>query len=192
MKKRVWYIAVFCLLLTLILISNTFALFENNGEAKTEFSIGKWNISLNEYDISNGYNEDILIEDVNYSVSENVEEGYIAPGSSGYFDITLDFNDTSVAIDYDISVAVEKMDCPDNITFTVQNLGLENPVEIDGKLSGVITLDEIKNNKKITLRLFIKWNNDDAFNEKDTEYGIVYDNAFSVPINISIRQHIEE
>ena len=52
MKKRIWIIALVGLIITLFVIVDTFALFETNGTATTEFEIGKWKIYVNEADIS--------------------------------------------------------------------------------------------------------------------------------------------
>ena len=60
---------------------------------------------------------------------------------------------------------------------------------------GVVTPSEpeIKENKTISLRLNMYWNNkSDALNQSDSRYGTVADNSFEIPITVKISQYLGE
>ena len=194
MQKKLWFLVISAFLVTLLLISSTYALFESQGEAETNFEIGKWVIKLNDVDVSKGYQEDFVIDNFIYDENENVEEGYIAPGQKGYFDIVLDPSGTDVAVRYDIEINLSEGNYPRNLEMSVDTL-LDNETvkSDDNSYSGIITLDEIKENKKISLRLNMYWNNkSDALNQSDSRYGTVINNSFEIPITVKISQYLGE
>lgn len=194
MRKRLWYLVVLALFVTLLLISSTYALFESEGQAEANLEIGKWVIKLNDVDVSKGYQEDFVIDNFIYEENENVEEGYIAPGQKGYFDIVLDPSGTDVAVRYDIEIKLTEGNYPRNLEMSVDTLLENETIESNENIySGIITLDEIKENKTISLRLNMYWNNkSDALNQSDTRYGTVIGNSFEIPITVKISQYIGE
>ena len=97
--------------------------------------------------------------------NENIENGYIAPGKSGYFDIVLDPSGTDVAISYEINVRLDECAYPNNIKLSVENTSTDGGVEVIGNtFKGLISLNDIKNNKTITLKLTLIWENNEEFN----------------------------
>ena len=194
MKKYLYLFSISALIISLIIINNTYALLESNANATSKLDIGKWVIKLNNVDISKGYSEDFLIDNLIDSKNENIEDGYIAPGKSGYFDIVIDPSETEVAIRYDIKIDLENMNLPDNIKISVDNLSSNSPIKTDNnKYSGIISLDDINSGNNITLRLNINWDNtDDNYNDTDTKYGMSEDNSFKIPITINLKQYLGE
>lgn len=194
MKKYLYMLSIIALIISLIVINNTYALLESNANATSNLGIGKWIIKLNNVDISKGYSENFIIDNMIDSENENIEDGYIAPGKSGYFDIVIDPSGTEVAIRYDIQINLESMNLPDNIKLSVDNLSNNTPIKTDNnRYSGIISLDDINKGNNITLRLNINWDNsDDNYNDTDTEYGMVQDNNFKIPITINLKQYLGE
>lgn len=194
MKKYLYMLSIMALIISLIVINNTYALLESNANATSNLGIGKWIIKLNNVDISKGYSENFIIDNMIDSENENIEDGYIAPGKSGYFDIVIDPSGTEVAIRYDIQINLESMNLPDNIKLSVNNLSNNTPIKTDNnRYSGIISLDDINKENNITLRLNINWDNsDDNYNDTDTEYGMVQDNNFKIPITINLKQYLGE
>lgn len=194
MKKYLYMLSIMALIISLIVINNTYALLESNANATSNLGIGKWIIKLNNVDISKGYSENFIIDNMIDSENENIEDGYIAPGKSGYFDIVIDPSGTEVAIRYDIQINLESMNLPDNIKLSVNNLSNNTPIKTDNnRYSGIISLDDINKGNNITLRLNINWDNsDDNYNDTDTEYGMVQDNNFKIPITINLKQYLGE
>ena len=98
MKKKLYIIGLILLIITFIVIKNTYALFETNATADAGFQVGKWVIKLNNKDIS--LDKLITLDDFVFNNSSHTEEGYFAPGSSGEFEIDIDVSNSDVAVEY--------------------------------------------------------------------------------------------
>ena len=193
-KKLLWITAVFFTFIALILIINeSYALLQTISSGSAEVKTGSWTIKINEKTISNGITETFTLNNVIYDESnENIENGYIAPGKSGYFDIVLDPSGTDVAISYEINVRLDECAYPNNIKLSVENTSTDGGVEVIGNtFKGLISLNDIKNNKTITLKLTLIWENNEEFNESDTNLGTIEANKLKIPITITLNQYQE-
>lgn len=191
-KKILWVTAVFFAFIALILIINeSYALLQTISSGSAEVKTGSWTIKLNEKNISNGITETFTLNNMIYDESnENIENGYIAPGKSGYFDIVLDPSGTDVAISYEINVRLDECAYPNNIKLSVENTSTDGGVEVIGNtFKGLISLNDIKNNKTITLKLTLIWENNEEFNESDTKLGTIEANKLKIPITITLNQY---
>lgn len=191
-KKILWITAVFFAFIALILIINeSYALLQTISSGNAEVKTGSWTIKLNEKNISNGITETFTLNNIIYDESnENIENGYIAPGKSGYFDIVLDPSGTDVAISYEINVRLDECAYPDNIKLSVENTSTDGEVEVIGNtFKGLISLNDIKSNKTITLKLTLIWENNEEFNESDTNLGTIEANKLKIPITITLNQY---
>ncbi len=191
-KKILWVTAVFFAFIALILIINeSYALLQTISSGNAEVKTGSWTIKLNEKNISNGITETFTLNNIIYDESnENIENGYIAPGKSGYFDIVLDPSGTDVAISYEINVRLDECAYPDNIKLSVENTSTDGEVEVIGNtFKGLISLNDIKSNKTITLKLTLIWENNEEFNESDTNLGTIESNKLKIPITITLNQY---
>ena len=92
-KNRIKFALYFCLfafiVITIITFKSTYALFENDATGIVDNTIGKWIIKVSDALITSGQTEDIVIDSFIYEQKQTVENGYIAPGSSAYFDLVL-------------------------------------------------------------------------------------------------------
>lgn len=191
-KKILWITAIFFAFISVIYIINeTYALLQTIAKGDAEIETGSWTIKLNNKNISNGIVEKFTLDQIVYDeTNTNIEEGYIAPSKSGYFDIILDPGDTDVAIHYEINVRLDECDYPENITFEVVNTSTESEVITNGNtFSGIISLADIEANNTINLRLNLTWNNNEELNESDTNLGIVESNKLEVPITVTLNQY---
>lgn len=192
MKKCLWLLSVVSLLILGSCIAKTYALFESNLDGTVNNLIGKWNIKLNDILVSSSEEKIITIDKFIYDNNDMVRDGYIAPGSSGYFDLILDTTGTEVAIKYNIAVDLDKIE-NENITLDVKAMnGVAVASADSGVYSGVLSLDDINNNAQIILRLMINWNNDIDYDSTDTELGIKLDSKLEVPIKINVEQYLGE
>lgn len=191
-KRLLWATAIFFVFITIIIITNeSYALLETISSGNAEVNTGGWTIKLNEKNISSGVTERFTLNNITYDNSNtNIDEKYIAPGKSGYFDIILDPTGTEVAISYEIKVNLEDTNYPSNIEFSVEELNSSSNITSENNtFTGVISLEEVTKSKTITLRLHLNWENDEQFNEEDTSLGIVENNKFEIPITIVLNQY---
>ena len=104
LKKCLAILTLVLLCTTIYKISTTYSLLESSMSGEIEQAIAKWNIELNETDITNVISEDIIITDFEIAQSSHVKNGKIAPGINGTIDLTLDPKDTDVSVRYDLTL----------------------------------------------------------------------------------------
>jgi hypothetical protein len=192
MRAKLWTVSILLFVVLLLVIYNSYGLFENNATALEENPVGGWTINLNDILISETGETDINVDEFVYEDSTTINNGYIAPGRSGYFDLILDPSGTDVAIQYEITFNLDDA-YEDNITYSVDMLSGDSATQVDeNTYIGVITLDDIDEGETISLRVHVSWVNDETLNDSDTQLGIVLNNKIVIPINIKLIQYLGE
>jgi len=193
MKRILWYITIAAALFTLYMVAQSYGLFETKGTGSASENVAVWSIKLNNVDISKGVTDNFVINTVTYSTNNNVEDGYIAPGRTGYFDIVVDPSGTQVSVRYDITIDLTSLTYPDDITFSVTNPdGTSATRTAVSTYTGVIDLAQIAAGNTVTLRLTINWANDGTHDSADSSLGTTPNNKISVPVNVDIKQYLGE
>ncbi len=182
MKKVLWIFALFCLLATIIVVQDTFGLFETNSTATKDLEVGRWKIYLNDEDIS--LTESITLDDFVYTNPNHVESGYFAPGSSAEFIIEIDASDTDVAVDYDITVDASSLQPYPNISFSIIDMDT-NQSSINNHFSGIMNLTDTNRVKR--LKLSINWVNDSDYDENDTS---IIGQDIKFILDVHFEQHV--
>lgn len=191
-RLKLLLLALISSLFVLTVIGKTYALLESKVNGQMSVNSGSWLIKINDKLISNELGKEFNLSDIIYDESNsNIEKGYFAPGKSGYFNIILDPTGTDVAIDYQIIIDINEDNFPSNIKVNVENLTDDNEIVRDNNIfSGLISLDDIKNNKLIKLKLNLIWEDNELYNVSDSELGMIEDNKLKVPIRVVLNQHI--
>lgn len=191
-RLKLLLLALVSLLIVLTVIGKTYALLESKVNGQMSVNSGSWNIKINNKLISNELGKEFNLSDIIYDESnDNIENGYFAPGKSGYFNIILDPTGTDVAIDYQIIIDINEDNFPSNIKVNVENLTDDSEIIRDNNVfSGLISLDDIKNNKLIKLKLNLIWEDNEQYNESDSELGLKENNKLKVPIRVVLNQHV--
>ena len=191
MKNKIIYIVcAIMIFISIYEIKNTYGLFESKKEIDIDKSVEKWNIYINDNNLNT--TETFTIDNFTFQETDTVAKDKIAPGILGWFDILIDARDTQVSIIYEITFDFTSL--PSNIT-------VEKIEEINGReiiktgpntYSNYITVDDINNNVKDTIRVHIKWNNDEENNENDTNIGIIKNNSIKIPVSITVSQYLND
>lgn len=177
----------------LVIISDTFGLFETEGIGVVKQDVGKWIIKINDVDITKSTNAEFVIDDFSYTENANVASGKIAPNSEGYVELVIDPSGTDVSVRYDLTLNLDVADTLSSLQINVEDLtGGEIIKTGDNKYTGVLKVDDIKNGKTNKLRINIKWLNDEANNDIDTEMGQNENSKVSIPITIRAIQYTGE
>jgi hypothetical protein len=193
MKRILYFSCVTIAILSIFYLFKTYALLETNAEAKITEDVGKWQIKLNGTDISKGLTEDFNITNFIYTDNNNTADGVLSPGRSGYFDIIIDPTGTDVSVRYDITININNTDYPSNIIFDVSNMSDSSIIKSQvNTYSGYISLNEIKQNKTENLRVNIKWNNDDQYNDSDSTMGTTKNQYINIPVTVNVSQYLGE
>lgn len=191
MKNKIIYIVcAIMIFISIYEIKNTYGLFESKKEIDIDKSVAKWNIYINDNNLNT--TETFTIDNFTFQETDTVAKDKIAPGILGWFDILIDARDTQVSIIYEITF---------DFTILPSNITVEKIEEINGReiiktgpntYSNYITLDDINNNVKDTIRVHIKWNNDEENNENDTNIGIIKNNSIKIPVSITVSQYLND
>lgn len=191
-------IVCFMLIILVSLMSNTFSKYVSSADGDLNVSFAKWQILVNNLDISEAANSEILFVPVIDSNNE-VEENSVAPSSSGYFDIAIDPSNVALSFNYNITFSIENDDIPDLIISEYAILPVDDsPIEKISLDNNIIEKDMIYDPenpfKPFTIRLFFKWyegENELMDDLADTEIGTVAainDTKLKMKANISFKQ----
>lgn len=192
---KILVLIIICIILLIVYkIIHIYAVFQSDVSGDARFTNGVWHILVNETEISTAQEKSFTIDQINLENSQNVKEGKLAPGTTGNFKIAIDPQNTNVSIRYDISLNSQGLT---NKNIKIRNITKENSDEGlintgDGIYTGIITLEEIRNNKIDNIKVEIEWLNSEDNNNEDTELGSIYDSTFSIPITIKFTQYLGE
>ena len=172
-------------------IYNTYALLETDENVVNDVNTAKWNIKINDSILDS---EPIIftVDKIKIDTNGFVLENKLAPSTSGYFEVSIDSMDTDVSIRYDLSFDFSKV--PDGIQIVdiKETSGATLIKTGENTYTNVITLKEIKENKKNNIRVNVKWDNLESSNEEDSKLGLVYNNKLDIPITIKVTQYFGE
>lgn len=191
-------IVCFMLIILVSLMSNTFSKYVSSADGDLNVSFAKWQILVNNLDISDAANSEILFVPVIDSNNE-VEENSVAPSSSGYFDIAIDPSNVALSFNYNITFSIENDDIPDLMISEYAILPVDDsPIEKISLDNNIIEKDMIYDPenpfKPFTIRLFFKWyegENELMDDLADTEIGTVAainNTKLKMKANISFKQ----
>ena len=130
MKKR--FKIIFFLLsasITLSIMSHTYSRYVADSIADVQLSISKWQILINENDITNNNVSSIEVAPVIYE-SQNVKNNTVAPSSSGYFDLYIDPSAVEMSFDYTITLEVLNENMPDLLINNYSIINSSNDTEV--------------------------------------------------------------
>ena len=102
-RKIKLLIAFVALFICIFQIKETYAKYIESKNGDAEFTVAGWKIKINNSDITDGASLSSLINPV-YESNTNIKDGVIAPGSQGYFDLSIDATNTEVSFNYEITI----------------------------------------------------------------------------------------
>ena len=148
---------------------------------------------VNDTDITSGVNTKFFVDEIIWNPSDNVKSGKLAPGVSGYFDIVIDPTDTDVSVRYDINFDFSEFENTNIVVTSIEEINNKTIVKTGtNKYTGVIPLSEIKNGVTNTIRVNVKWDNNEDNNEYDSSLGAVPNNVKNIPVFINVSQYLGE
>lgn len=177
-KKDLKFLIFFLIILSFslfYLFQSSYAKYRKQVDGNVSARIAGWNIKINNEDIAN---KKVLTSNIapTFPETENTVKDVLAPGSEGYYTITIDATNVDVAFQYTIFSEVADTSSvtdlktlsyiinPDNAT--ASKLEYDPATGISGSLD--------KNAKTLSIRIYIKWEDEDGVmtNEEDTSAAI--------------------
>ena len=159
-KKILFFISILIISLTLVLIAQTYAKYLTSTSGTASIPVAKWNIVLNNQSIKNNSDISSSIVPV-FSGNENIASGIIAPTSTGYFDLALDFSNVDVSCSYSINSTVDDSSLIKDLVITGYSIDDGPVVNLDNynqPIENTILYTDTERTKNI--RVFIMWNDD--------------------------------
>ena len=187
-KKILYLLFISFVLITTYEVMDAYGLFESKNKLVVNQNVDRWKILINGSNITE---EDFVINSINVEGNENVLNGKLAPGVRGYFDVEIDPKaDTSIvySISFDFSQISDSF-----IVENIEETTSGNLIRTDeSTYSKVITLNEIKENKKNNVRVYLKWENKEDNNATDSKIGLTENNYINIPVSVSAMQYFGE
>ncbi len=191
-KKELLFLVLFITILSvalLYLFQSSYAKYRRNVDATVQSRIASWDIKVNNESIINKSTLTNTITPVIDS-STYVKEGTIAPGSTGYFDLTIDATNVDVDFTYTITgtVATETPLVDLKLTGYTVNGGSR----INYNSTTGITGDIPMNTSSTALRIYFEWDDSTTNtmnNQADTEYA---QNEDYQDTDIKVTLHLEQ
>ena len=191
---------------TLGLMSNTYSRYVANTTGDVELVFAKWQILVNNEDITNGTTSTLDITPV-IEENQNIEDNTIAPSSKGYFDVNIDPSNVGVSFNYKIDLKVLNEDMPD---LMITKYAILDKDYIDGDeitttnienniINGTLDFDKETENYKFepfTIRVYFEWYEglDEQMNdEQDSKVGndaSINDTKLQIQATINFEQKI--
>lgn len=207
MAKKFKILIVFMSLsLSLCFMSNTYSRYVANTTGNLEVVFAKWQILLNETDITNSSESTITLVPV---VEENkyVASDTIAPSSKGYFDIDIDPSNVDVSFNYSINLEYENENIPDLMItkYAIIDDNYKDGDEVNAvsltnnKIENTLNFDNTVENfefKPFTVRVYFEWyegTDEQMDDEQDSEIGtsaVTDDTSFQINAKIAFEQKI--
>lgn len=185
MKKSLIILCFLFLILTIFQISNSFGLFESKVDTESDLEVASWHISVNDRDIT-GKNKTFTVNNITYKDEAGEEVTKFAPGVSGTFILVIDPKDTDVSFKYELDTKITTSYNQISI-LSVEGINDTNLTLENGIYSNVMTVKDIKNNKKDYIKITFSWENNDDNNDTDSLIGSSLENL-EIPINIKFTQ----
>ena len=171
-------------------LSVSYALFESEKEFIVNSDIGKWNISVNGYSINE--TSTFSVNSVQVTSDSNVRTNYFAPGTSGFFEIEIDPEDTEVSIYYEIVCRDDMIANPQIHLTSIEDEDGNSLINVANfTYAGIIPLEDIIDGDTAIIKFYITWTNNENNNEIDSLYGSS-SSEFDLPMSITFRQYLGE
>jgi hypothetical protein len=193
LKKINILLACVGLLLTILVVQDSYAKYLTEASGTTNISIARWKILVNGQDIRNNSSISNVITP-KFIENEHINNEIIAPGSKGYFDLVIDCEAADVSFSYDISTSVNVNSSVKDLKATSYSIDGGEVQELNDTniISGQVL--EKDNINQIEIRVYIVWDDSDENimdNEADTEA-----TASGIPakmdVNLSLKQIAEQ
>lgn len=190
-KKIVLLLAFLSLFLFIYESVTTYAKYFTETTGSIGSNIKKWDIKVNNESIKNGEKLNKEIE-AYFEESQHIAENQMAPGSEGYFIISLNYSNVDLSFQYDISI--EENDKVKDINIYKLEVDGTEVTTTDGNLiSNTIDINDPTDLDKIQeIKVYIRWNDneeDGAIMDDNEDTNIAIENeTINFNINIGLTQ----
>lgn len=195
-------VVLISLSITLCLMSNTYSRYVADTTGNVEVSFSKWQILVNETDITNSSTSSITLTPV-VEENANVKSNKLAPTSKGYFDIDIDPSNVELSFNYNITLSILNENIPDIMItkYAILDSTYQEGDEVElnviqnNEIQGSLIYNKAVENftfEPMTIRIYFEWyegSNEEMNDEADTLLGI---NAETNPLQMKVDMKFEQ
>ena len=172
--KKIYILLIgIIILLASVIIGNTVAKYVTSASSNADINIARWQVLVNNEDVTSAATLNNIITPV-FPGNNNIAQGVIAPSAEGYFDIVIDATNTDVSLRYEVTTSANEESIVQDLVLSGYSIDEGERQEIVEDENGNFKIQgDIRYNsqdKDVTLRVYIKWND-------DTENGATMTNA---------------
>lgn len=207
MNKRIKIILILLTIsVTLSFMSDTYSRYVVDTTGNIEMSFAKWQILVNEKDITDGTTSNIEITPV-IEASNNIKNNTIAPSSKGYFDILINPSNVEMSFDYIVNIKVLNENMPDILMskYAILDENYKEGNQItksnleNNELTGTLVYDNKTKNftfKPFTIRIYFEWfegENEQMDDEADSEIAkdaLLNDTKLQIAATVKFEQNV--
>ncbi|NLA33159.1 MAG: hypothetical protein GX864_04400 [Mollicutes bacterium] len=181
------FLAVISLFLLINLFQETYAKYTTGASGHARLGIARWLIKINNQDIiESNYITNVINPTI--ITSPHVKDNVLAPRSTGYFDLVIDYNDVDVSFDYIVNVDVSNQSSVSDLKVTGYSEDGGSVISTPGTISNLtetVLLGDTPRTK--TLRVYLMWEDSETEhmnNEADTNAALSQEPAI---LNVTLR-----
>lgn len=188
-RKLTLLVAIISLLFCFATVSETYAKYNTSLEGKTNISVARWHILVNNQDVRNNGSTSAELTPT-FLGTEHISPDVIAPTSEGYVDLIIDSSEVDVSFKYTITPDVDPTSSVTDLIVTSYTVNGGENITITNGQSITDNIYKADNVNLTTIRLYVKWDdssNGKMSNEDDTNATISTEKA-KLKLNINFIQ----
>lgn len=188
-RKMTLLVAIISLLFCFSTINETYAKYNTSLEGKTNMSVARWHILVNNQDVRNNSSTSAELAPT-FLGTEHIAPDVIAPTSEGYVDLIIDSSQVDVSFSYTITPDVDATSSVTDLIVTGYTVNSSEKIAISNGQSITDNIYKIDNVNLTTIRLYVKWDdssNSKMTNEEDTNASFMNEQA-KLKLNIQFVQ----
>lgn len=188
-RKMTLLVAIISLLFCFLTINETYAKYNTSLEGKTNMSVARWHILVNNQDVRNNSSTSAELAPT-FLGTEHIAPDVIAPTSEGYVDLIIDSSQVDVSFSYTITPDVDATSSVTDLIITGYTVNSSEKIAISNGQSITDNIYKIDNVNLTTIRLYVKWDdssNSKMTNEEDTNASFMNEQA-KLKLNIQFVQ----
>ena len=188
-RKMTLLVAIISLLFCFSTINETYAKYNTSLEGKTNMSVARWHILVNNQDVRNNSSTSAELAPT-FLGTEHIAPDVIAPTSEGYVDLIIDSSQVDVSFSYTITPDVDATSSVTDLIVTGYTVNSGEKIAISNGQSITDNIYKIDNVNLTTIRLYVKWDdssNSKMTNEEDTNASFMKEQA-KLKLNIKFIQ----
>lgn len=181
-------IAFISLILLIDMVQDTYAKYISSADATGDLTIARWAFLVNNQDVLDNNDFSTTITPI-FDPNTNIASGVIAPTSTGYFDIVIDYSDVGVSFDEVITLSLSEDNTISDLKFTGYKKNNDPIVSFTNNTEITATHILTEQTRTERYRVYIEWFDgagEELNNAQDTDASI--DGIASVDVNIQFIQ----